>query len=146
MTWSTRILIGLVALMLAFAAGIRFHIHWAEGKAAANRAQASEEARKVERTNAVSTIRRMDNFAQAQQRNAAAALPARSDLERVRHSLDRIVSAPAPAASATCGADPRLAGLVELLRESAGLVEEGPRHLEELRAQRDALSKDPDHE
>lgn len=146
MTWPTRILIGLAALVLAFVAGIRFHIHWAEGKAAAARAQASEEARKVERTNAVATIRRMDNFAQAQQRNAAAALPARSDLERVQHSIDRIASAPGPAASAACGPDPRLAGVLELLREGASLVEEGPRHLEELRAQRDALSKEQDHE
>lgn len=138
MNWSARILIWLVALTTAFTAGLVTHARIVKAKTDAANLEASEKARKDEHVNAVATIRRMDDYSVTSARNAARALPARSDLARVQHSLAVIAAAPASAASG-CVPDPRLPGLLELLGEGASLVEEGPRHLEELRAKRDAL-------
>ncbi len=120
----------------SFGAGAYTHKRYADGEAAKAAILASEQARKVEREQAVSSIRKLDNFAAEQAANQHNALAARSDLERLQHSPDTITAA-APAAS--CPADPRLAGVARLLSEGAGLVEEGARHVDELRAQRDAL-------
>lgn len=120
----------------SFGAGAYTHKRYADGESAKAAILASEQARKVEREKAVSTIRKLDNFAAAQTQNERAALAARSDLERLRNSLAAVA---APATAASCPADPRLAGVARLLDEGAGLVEEGARHVDELRAQRDAL-------
>jgi hypothetical protein len=119
-----------------FAAGAYSHHRWTEAKAAKAALQASEQARKVERDNAVSLIRKMDSYSVTAVENQRRALVARSDLERVRNSA-AVLAASAPAAA--CGPDPRLAGVLELLAEGAGLVEEGSRHVDDLRAKRDAL-------
>jgi len=139
-TWSTRILIGLVALLTAFGAGMWTHARIARADALQVGLKASEQARKDEHVNAVSTIRRMDDYSVTAARNSARALLARDDLASVQHSITVIAAAHASAASG-CVPDPRLPRLLELLRESASLVEEGPRHLEELRAKRDALKE-----
>lgn len=127
----------IAALALAlFSAGAYSHMRWADAKAAKAALQASEQARKDERENAVSAIRKLDNFAAAQAADQGRALAARSDLEQLRGSLAALTG---PAAPASCPVDGRLRGLADLLAEGAGLVEEGPRHVEELRRQRDAL-------
>jgi hypothetical protein len=140
--WAARILIWLVALSTAFTAGMVSHARIAKAKADAANLKASEKARKDEHVNAVSTIRRMDDYSVTSARNAARALPARSDLASVQHSLSFIAAAPASAASG-CVPDPRLSGIAELLGEGASLVEEGARHVDELRAKRDALKAQP---
>ncbi len=132
--YATLAALGIVAG--SFGAGVYAHKRWADGRAAEAALMASEQARKVERENAVSSIRKLDNFAAEQATNQRNALAARSDLERLQHSLSTIAAA-APAAS--CPDDPRLAGVVELLRTGSGLVEEGSRHVADLRAKRDAL-------
>ena len=119
-----------------FAAGFYTHLRLTEAKAAKAALQASEQARKVEHDNALSVIRKMDSYSVTTVENRLRALAARSYLERVRGSLAAIA---APAASAACPTDPRLAGLADLLAEGAGLVEEGARHVDDLRAKRDAL-------
>ena len=134
--WLIKLGASLALLASVFCAGVYSHYRWAEAKAAKAALQASEQARKDERVNAVSSIRKLDNFAAAQAADARRALAARSDLEQLRSSLAALAS---PAAPASCPVDGRLRGLADLLSEGAGLVEEGPRHVEELRAQRDAL-------
>lgn len=119
-----------------FMAGFYTHHRLTEAKAAKAALLASEQARKVEHDNAISVIRKMDSYSVTTVENQRRALAARSDLERVRGSLAAIA---APAASAACPPDPRLAGLADLLAEGAGLVEESARHLDEIRAKRDAL-------
>lgn len=119
-----------------FAAGAYSHHRWTEAKAAKAALQAEQQARKAERDNAVSLIRKMDSYSVTAVENQRRALAARTDLERVRNSLAVIA---APAASAACEPDPRLAGIADLLAEGAGLVEEGARHVDDLRAKRDAL-------
>ena len=124
------------ALLAAFLSGGYAHMRWTDSKAAKAALMASEQARTTEHENAVSTIRKLDSYSVTTAQNATRALAARSDLERVRGSLASIASA-APASA--CGPDPRLAGITDLLAEGAGLVEEGARHTDLLRAQRDAL-------
>lgn len=124
------------ALAGAFGSGAYTHKRWADGEAAKAAILASEQARKDERDNAVSAIRRMDSYSVTVAENQRRALPARSDLVSVQHSLASI-AAEAPASA--CGADDRLARVADLFGESASFLEEGARHLEELRATRDAL-------
>lgn len=131
-----RLYLAAGALAIAFVGGAYSHHRWTEAKAIKAALQASEQARKVEHDNAVSVIRKMDSYSVTAVENQRRALAARSDLERVRGSLAAIA---APAASAACRPDPRFSGILQLLDEGAGLVEESARHVEELRAQRDAL-------
>ncbi|WP_349745249.1 hypothetical protein [Roseateles cavernae] len=133
-----RILVALASLALAFAAGAFVHYRWVLAEVTQRALDQSEATRKVEHDNAVSTIIKMDRYSVTAAQNQPRVLAARTDLVGVQHSIDAIAAA-APASA--CGPDPRLAGVLELLRESASLVEEGPRHLEELRAKRDALSR-----
>lgn len=134
--WAIKLgALGAAALAL-FSAGAYSHMRWTEAEAAEASLQASEQARKDERDNSVSTIRRMDAYSVTAAQNQVRALAARSDADSVRHSLAAIASA-APASAYS--ADPRLAGIADLLSEGVGLAEEGARHVEELRAQRDAL-------
>jgi hypothetical protein len=134
--WAIKLGAISAAALALFSAGAYSHMRWAGAKAAKVALQASEDARKVERESAVSAIRKLDNFAAEQAANERRALAARSDLEQLRGSLAALAS---PAAPASCPVDGRLRGLADLLAEGAGLVEEGPRHVEELRNQRDAL-------
>ena len=134
--WAIKLGAISAASLALFSAGAYSHMRWAGAKAAEAALLASEQARKVERESAVSAIKKLDNFAAEQAANERRALAARSDLERLRGSLAAIAG-PTPAAS--CPVDPRLAGVVDLLREGAGLVEESGRHVDQLRAQRDAL-------
>lgn len=134
--WLVRLGIYAAAALTIFSAGAFTHMRWAEAKAAKAALQASEQARKVDHDNAVSLIRKMDSYSVTTVESQRRALVARSDLDRVRHSTAAIAAA--PAASANC-ADPRLARIAELLGEGASLAEEGARHVDELRAKRDAL-------
>lgn len=129
------ILAALAALAGAFGSGAYTHKRWADGKAAEAALMASEAARKIEREQAVSSIRKLDNYAAAQADNERRALTARSDLERLRNAI----AATASATPASCPADERVGRLADLLRESAELSEEGARHVDDLRAKRDAL-------
>lgn len=124
------------AILASFIAGGYAHMRWTEAKAVKLAMAASEQTRKVEHENAVSTIRRMDSYSVTVAENQRRAMPARTDLASVQHSLAAIASS-APASA--CGPDPRLSRVIELLGEGAGLVEEGARHADQLRAQRDAL-------
>lgn len=137
MSLAYRLLAYLAILAAVFAAGAYSHHRWTEARAIKAQLAASEQARKVEHDNAVSVIRRMDSYSVTAASNAARALPARTDLVSVQHSLAAIASAD-PASA--CGPDPRLARIADLLAEGAGLAEEGARHVEELRAKRDALT------
>ncbi len=138
MPFGYRLLAYVGALVVAFSAGAYSHFRWTEARAVKAALKASEQAREIEHANAVSAIRRMDSYSVTAARNQARALPARSDLERVQHSIAAIAAAPAASA---CGPDPRLARVLDLLGEGAGLVEESARHIEELRAKRDALKE-----
>lgn len=105
---------------------------------------ASETLRTEEHTHAAAEIRAVDNLAMARQARQPRVLAARGDLVRLQQSSLRLEAAAAAApASAACGPDPRLAGVLELLREGAGLVEEGSRLAGDLRDQRDALAASP---
>ena len=134
--WAILAALGVVAG--AFGAGAYTHKRYADGEAAKAAILASEQARKVERENAIASIRKLDNFAATQAENERRSAAVRSDLERLRNSAAAIAAA-APASA--CEPDPRLAGVLELLQEGSGLVEEGRRHVDDLRAKRDALSR-----
>lgn len=103
--------------------------------------QTSETLRQEEHRDAADQITSLDQLATAELVRRPRVLAARGDLVRLQQSSLRIEAAAsiAPAASG-CSPDPRLAGIAELLREGAGLVEEGSRHVADLRDQRDALS------
>lgn len=129
----------LAALALGlFGAGAYTHMRWADAKAAKAALMASEQARKDEHENAVSTLRKLDTFHATEAENSRRALAARSDLDGLRNSLAAIASA-APASA--CGADSRLPGIAQLLAEGAELAAEGADHVDRLRDQRDALSR-----
>lgn len=134
--WAIKLGAISAASLALFSAGAYSHMRWAGAKAAEAALLASEQARKVEHENSVSTIRRMDSYSVTVAENQRRAMPARTDLASVQHSLAAIASS-APASA--CGPDPRLSRVIELLGEGAGLVEEGARHADQLRAQRDAL-------
>jgi hypothetical protein len=136
--WAIKLGAISAASLVLFSAGAYSHMRWSSAKAAKAALLASEQARKVERESAVSAIRKLDNFAAEQAANERRALTARSDLERLRGSLATLAS-PAPAAS--CPVDERSARAVELFGESLELLEEGRRHVERLKSQRDALSR-----
>lgn len=108
--------------------------------------RASETLRTEEHADAVEQITALDQLATAQLVRAPRVLAARDDLVRVQRAALAIEAATAigPAGQA-CGVDPRLAGLAELLREGASLVEEGSRHVEQLRDQRDAFAGPSPH-
>ncbi|MBW8783010.1 MAG: hypothetical protein JF599_14155 [Verrucomicrobia bacterium] len=83
----------IAALALAlFSAGAYSHMRWADAKAAKAALQASEQARKDERENAVSAIRKLDNFAAAQAADQGRALAARSDLEQLRGGAQNAIT------------------------------------------------------
>jgi hypothetical protein len=126
----------LLVVVCTFTGGGYAHYRWMEAKTAKIALHASEQVRKDEHDNAVSTIRKLDSYSVTTAQNQVRALSARSDRERVQHSLAAIAAA-APASA--CGPDPRLAGIAQLLSEGAGLVEEGAGHVDELRAKRNAL-------
>ena len=134
--WAIKPSIYAAVALALFSAGGYSHMRWADSKANKAALNDSEQARKGEYDNAVSSIRKLDNFAAEQAASSRRALAARTDLERLRGSLAALAS---PAAAASCPTDGRLRGLADLLGEGAGLAEEGARHVEELRAQRDAL-------
>lgn len=103
--------------------------------------QATEQLRTEEHHDAVTQITALDHYATAQQQRRPRLLAARGDLERLQQSALRLQAPAADAAAASaCGPDPRLARVLELLREGAGLVEEGSRLADELRDQRDSLA------
>lgn len=131
-----RLLALAIAVASIFGAGMGYQAHRDSVKALQASIAASEQARKVEHENAVSLVRRMDSYSVTQAQNAARAAESRAVVASVQHSAAAIASA-APASA--CGVDPRLSVLAELLAEGAGLVEEGAREVERLRAQRDAL-------
>lgn len=136
MTLPYRILAVLALLAAAFGSGWVGHVKYRAGVDAQAALAASEQARKADHDSAVSKIRALDSYSVSAAGNAARALPARDDLRGMQHSLATIAAA---GVASSCGVDPRLAGLADLLGEGAGLVEEGARVADELRAQRNAL-------
>lgn len=134
--WAIKLGISAAAALALFSAGAYAHMRWADAKAAKAALQASEQARKVEHDNAVSMVRKMDSYSVTMAQEAARAVVARSDTQRVRDAIPSIAAA---ASAAACSADDRSARAVELFGESLELLEEGRRHVERLKAQRDAL-------
>jgi hypothetical protein len=139
---AARLLAALCSLALAFATGwwrCEVSHQAAQGRRAV---AASETLRTEEHDDATIRIKTLDSYAALAPVRQARALDARSDLVGVQQLLATLAApAPASAAASACGPDPRLSGLAELLSEGTSLVEEGARVADELRDQRDALSR-----
>jgi hypothetical protein len=134
-----RVYLGLALLCgsLSFGAGWLGHMRWADVDRLKAEIAASEAARELERTDALKQADTLSTYAARLKRESAAAAVARSDLDRLRNSL-AAEAGPAPADS--CGPErARIRRLEDLFAESAGLSEEGGRHVERLRADRAAL-------
>lgn len=138
MSLPARILAMLLAIALAGALGWRQGIKRTEAAYAAAAAEANTEARRLEIKRAGLAQGVTDAYVEAKNKSSAVAAAARDELARVRHALDR--RSAASDAEAGCRADgERVAVLERLLREGAGLVEEGGRRVGALDAKASAL-------
>jgi len=127
------------ALLVAFLAGWQVN-GWRINSAATEQAlEQSEVNREAERIAARTRTQQLDGFARRLQAEQSIAAAAARDTERVRIEADRIAAAARAGTAQPDGAT--VAGLVELLGEGAGLLEEGRRHLAECGAAREALSR-----
>jgi len=132
-----RAYVGLALLAGSFGAGWLGHMRWADVDRLKAEIAASEAARESERTDALKQAETLSTYAARIKRESSAAAAARSDLDRLRNAF-AAEAGPAPADS--CGPErARIRRLEDLFAESAGLSEEGGRHVERLRADRAAL-------
>lgn len=132
-----RLYIGLALACGSFGAGWLGHMRWADVDRLKSEVAASEAARESERANALKQSETLSKYAARLKRESAAAADARSDLDRLRGYL-AAEAGPEPADS--CGAyRARVRSLEQLFAESASLSEEGSRHVEQLRADKQAL-------
>ena len=131
-----RAYLGLALLAGSFGAGWLGHMRWADVDRIKAEIAASEAARESERTDALKQADTLSTYAARLKRESSAAAAARSDLDRLRNALATGPEAPAD----SCGPErARIRRLEDLFAESAGLSEEGGRHVERLRADRAAL-------
>lgn len=128
------------ALALGFSAGWQTQ-GWRQAANAAEAIEAAAEASRLRQHAATRNAERNDrDTSQALARARAAALDARGDLERLRIAAGAAAANPA-ASAAGCSDDGRLGRLARLLTESADLVEEGGRRVEQLAAEKAALQR-----
>ena len=133
------ILAVLAVLASAFGAGWGGAIKYRNGVDAQIALEQSEANREAERIAARGRTKQIDSFAQKLQAEQGVAAAAARDAERVRHETDRLASRARANASEPEAAT--VASLAELLREGAGLLEEGRRYLGECGAAREALTE-----
>lgn len=134
-----RLYIGLALVCASFGAGWLGHMRWADVDRLKSEVAASKAARESERTNALKQSETLSKYAARLKRESAAAADARSDLDRLRGHL-AAEAGPEPADS--CGPyRARVRSLEQLFAESASLSEEGSRHVEQLRADKQALTE-----
>lgn len=132
----SRTYLYLAILAGSFLAGWLGHTRWADVDRLKAQIAASEAARETEQANALKQAETLSAYASKLKRESSAAAAARSDLDRLRIHL----ASPSDSTADTCGAERTRIGVLEqLLSEGAGLVEEGGRHVEQLRADRSAL-------
>lgn len=132
-------LAALLSLGGAFSAGVYAHMRWTEAEPVKAALEVSETNREIEHENTTTAIRKLDNFIAVQQGNGHAAVRDAALVASVQRDFASVAAVPASGASSSCPADPRLGRISDLASEGAGLLAEGVRHLEELRAKRDAL-------
>lgn len=133
-----RAYVAIALLAGSFGAGWIGHMRWANVDRLKTEIAAAEAARKSERTDALKQAQTLSDYAARLKRESSAAAAARSDLDRLRNALTTGPEAPAD----SCGPErARIRGLEKLLAEGAGLAEEGGRHVEQLRADKQALSQ-----
>lgn len=130
----------LTAVAVGFAAGGTVQgLRWAAADAARVELEA-ETTRLQMRSKATNAQRNDRETAQALSRARAAALDARSDLERLRNAAGAAAASTEPAAPG-CDDDGRLARLAELLTEGADLAEEGGRRVRQLAEEKASLQR-----
>lgn len=114
---------------------------WRHASINAEAIEAAAETSRLRQQAATKAAERNDReTSTALARAHAAALDARSNLERLRLAAGAV--APGPAASAAgCSDDGRLGRLAQLLTEGADLAEEGGRRVEQLAAEKAALQR-----
>ena len=134
-----RLYIAAGAIVAALAAGAYVAHRLNKVDALETAVTTSEEYRDAERLQARSRAAIMDGYTQRLKAESRRAADARADLARV-------LNAPRYPAAAegtpSCGPErARIGELEELARESAILLEEGSRHVEQLRNDRQALTE-----
>ena len=136
-----RLYIGLALVCGSFGAGWLGHMRWADVDRLKSEVAASEAARESERTDALKQADTLSKYAARIKREASAAAAARSDLDRLRGYL--AAEAGSAHADSCSPYRARVRSLEQLLAEGAGLAEEGGRHVEQLRADKQALIRYP---
>lgn len=136
-----RAYVGLALLAGSFGAGWLGHMRWADVDRLKAEIAASEAARESERTDALKQADILSTYATRLKRESSAAAAARSDLDRLRGYL-AAEAGPAPADSCS-PYRARIRSLEQLLSEGASLAAEGGEHVEQLRADKQALIRDP---
>ena len=132
----TRVYLALAALVAAFFMGWASSSHMSKAAAARDALALSEQLRTQEEANAAKQTKALSDYASRLKRESSAAAAARSDLDRLRGYL----ASSDPEEADSCGAErARIRSLEQLLSEGAGLAEEGGRHVEQLRADKQAL-------
>ena len=131
-----RAYLALALLAASFAAGWAGSSHMSRAAAARDALALSEQLRAKEAEHAEKQSKTLSTYAAKLKRETVAAAAARSDLDRLRGAL----TGPVLPASDSCRVErARIRVLEDLFAESAGLSEEGGRHVEQLRADRQAL-------
>ena len=132
----TRIYLAFLCLAAAFSVGWAGSSYMSRAAAARDALALSEQLRKQEQDHAAKESDTLSRYAGKLKRETVAAAAARSDLDRLRGAL----TGPVLPDSAACRVErARIERLSQLLGEGASLAEEGGRHVESLRADRQAL-------
>ena len=131
-----RLYIAAGVIVASFGAGWATSSHFTRAAAARDALALSEQLRTQEAQHAAKESATLSTYAAKLKRESTASAAARSDLDRLRGAL----TGPVQPAGDTCRIErARIASLSQLFAESAGLSEEGGRHVEQLRADRQAL-------
>ena len=137
----THVAAAVLAGGIAFAGGWKVHA-WKTGSEQAADIEAAAESARLKGSALLQSTARTDRETTARLRTAeAAALDARSDLERLRNETDAIAAAAHSSASG-CADSAGLERVSGLLSEGSGLVEEGAKRVERLAAEKAGLQQD----
>lgn len=136
----THVAAAVLAGGIAFAGGWKVHAWKADSEQAASIEAAAESAR-LKGSALQNSAARTDLETTARLRTAeAAALDARSDLDRLRNEAATVAAA--DPGSTGCADDGRLERIAGLLAEGASLAEEGGRRVDRLAAEKAGLQQD----